>query len=122
MIYHFKSALGDFAIEVSKGRLVGTRNLAVALQALAEAGEVGPEIDQPSPVPQRSVSEGEVIPFFGFGPCWFDGCEKLREEYRREKDDMTKKAEEQGGQCSDCDLAALQAKYRRLVKDALARI
>lgn len=53
--------------------------------------------------------------FFGEGPCWFDGCDEMREKYHEEMDAL----ENRPGGCRNCDKGALIRKY--LAKVAAAQ-
>lgn len=46
-------------------------------------------------------------------PCWFTGCNELREQYKKEK--------ESKADCSECQEGALIRKYSTLVEEAIHR-
>lgn len=52
----------------------------------------------------------EVFKFFSeHTPCWFEGCEELREQYNKELEDL-------GDDCKECDKGALIRKYHAKVR------
>lgn len=121
MIQYFKTDVGDFSIETKHGVVTGITNRDVALKALQSVRELAVEPQQPAPnAPTSKIPDEVIIPFFGLGPCWFEGCEELRADYRKEKDKLAKASK--SGQCSDCDLGALQAKYSLRVRNALENV
>jgi hypothetical protein len=61
------------------------------------------------------VNRGNVLSFFGKGPCPFPGCEELRAAYEAEK-----KLAENGG-CTDCKKSGLIQKYIPLVTKAMTK-
>ena len=57
----------------------------------------------------------DIIPFFvESSPCWFPGCEELREEYRKELGKL-------GSNCPGCQRGALMRKFAPRVEAAIAR-
>lgn len=54
--------------------------------------------------------------FFDFKkPCFFDGCDKLRQE-------MSQELNKVGAGCSSCRKKGIYNKYRRKVQDALKKV
>ena len=61
----------------------------------------------------KSPIRQEIIPFFvDSSPCWFPGCEELREEYRKELEKL-------GSNCPGCQRGALMRKFAPRVEDAI---
>jgi len=79
---------------------------------------VGPDH---KPTPMVSAEDREALAFFSkHAPCWFAGCEELREQYQKELDALP-------ADCPGCQEGALMRKYIprivqaiRAAKDAAA--
>ena len=68
--------------------------------------------DLPSTKVNTPISK-DIIPFFvDSSPCWFRGCEELREEYRAELEKL-------GTNCPGCQRGALMRKFAPRVEDAI---
>jgi hypothetical protein len=65
---------------------------------------------------QTTQNELQIImPFFGSGPCFFDGCDKLREAYKAELEKMG------GEKCTACARGSLNRKYIAIVKQHMEK-
>lgn len=60
-----------------------------------------------TPVAKRDIR------FFGDTPCWFEGCEELRSQYKRELEDLRKEDK----YCKGCDKGGLMRKYLQLLQE-----
>lgn len=61
-----------------------------------------------------SEEDRTIMPFFSMEtPCWFDGCEDLREEYKSRLEDMG------GVACKNCDKGRLNKEFITRVKRSL---
>jgi len=52
-------------------------------------------------------------------PCWFEGCEQLRQAYDAEIEALHASAKAKGVPCKGCQTGAVILKYRKLVEAAL---
>lgn len=71
-------------------------------------------VDDTQPANVKSPVSKDIIPFFvDSSPCWFEGCEELREEYRKELEKL-------GTNCPGCQRGALMRKFAPRVEDAIS--
>ena len=77
-------------------------------------------LDSRAPQPHNVLSASNIteiqrrdVRFFGETPCWFEGCEELREAYKAEKAALEAKPD-----CKNCETSALMRKYFKKVADA----
>lgn len=69
--------------------------------------------EDPKPPQVNLPISKDVIPFFAeTSPCWFKGCEELREEYQRELGKL-------GKGCPECNRGPLMRKFAPRVEDAI---
>lgn len=68
----------------------------------------GIKVTSISPEAQR------VLSFFSAAPCWFAGCEDLRQQYKAEL------AEAEKANCRGCAKGPIMRKYQALVSKAIA--
>lgn len=66
------------------------------------------------PVHIPEVEKEAIKVFVDSVPCWFDGCEKLRQEYKKELEDNKL---EPG--CSSCKKGAILRKYLKIAVNIL---
>lgn len=69
-----------------------------------------PAIDTQAPLVITDEVKHNMRFFSDHTPCWFPGCEKLRESYKAELAKM-----EANGDCKGCEKGALIRKYIQLV-------
>lgn len=61
--------------------------------------------------------EAELNKFYTLQiPCWFNGCEELREEYKKA---LTKAGNGDAGTCTDCEKGAIMRMFAERVKLAI---
>ena len=57
-----------------------------------------------------------IMPFFTDRPCWFSGCEELREKYRAEIEKVEKAAQDKKQPCRGCDKGEIMRKYITILR------
>lgn len=62
-----------------------------------------------------SEEDKRNIRLFGNDPCWFPGCQELRDQYQQELE-----AREKEGECKKCEKGTLMRKYLRLAAELQA--
>ncbi len=55
-------------------------------------------------------------PLFSATPCWFEGCNQLREQYQTEAANLASKMAAEGQRCTTCDLGDIRRKYIALMR------
>lgn len=101
----------DARLTIKTVTIAGTET-ALASMGTFVGDPFGAQVATPSPLMARLVKF-----FVPSEPCWFQGCEEMREKFAADIAALEKAAADAGTVCRDCDKGVVQARYLAILRD-----